>query len=51
MAGAIAGACHGAAAFPATALAVIDAQGLDLPGLADDLYALRQRAARQPPAN
>ena len=41
MTGAVAGACHGAGAFPAAALAVIDAQGLDLPGLADDLYALR----------
>ncbi len=41
MAGAVAGACHGAGAFPAPAIAVIDAQGLDLPSLADDLYALR----------
>jgi ADP-ribosylglycohydrolase len=41
MAGAIAGACGGITAFPAEAIAVIDAQGLDLTGLADDLYALR----------
>ncbi len=41
MAGAIAGACHGVTAFPPEALAVIDAQGLGLAGLADDLYALR----------
>ena len=41
MTGAVAGACHGAGAFPPAALAVIDAQGLGLPGLADDLYALR----------
>jgi ADP-ribosylglycohydrolase len=41
MAGAVAGACHGAGAFPAQATAVIDAQGLDLSSLADDLYALR----------
>ena len=41
MAGAIAGACHGAGSFPPGAIAVIDAQGLGLPGLADDLLALR----------
>jgi ADP-ribosylglycohydrolase len=41
MAGAIAGACHGLAAFPADAVAIIDAQGLDLTALADDLSALR----------
>jgi ADP-ribosylglycohydrolase len=41
MAGAVAGACHGVAAFPPTALAVIDAQDLGLTALADDLYALR----------
>ena len=41
MAGAVAGACHGEAAFPAEAVAVIDAHGLDLPGLARDLLALR----------
>jgi ADP-ribosylglycohydrolase len=41
MAGAVAGACHGTAAFPPEAVAVIDAHGLDLAALADDLYALR----------
>ena len=41
MAGAVAGACHGAGAFPPSALAVIDAQDLGLTALADDLYALR----------
>ncbi len=41
MAGAIAGACHGVTAFPPEAIAVIDAQGLGLAGLADDLYTLR----------
>jgi ADP-ribosylglycohydrolase len=41
MAGAVAGACHGVGAFPADALAVIDAHGLGLTALADDLYALR----------
>ena len=41
MAGAIAGACHGLEAFPAHAIAVIDAHGLDLAALADDLCALR----------
>ncbi len=41
MAGAVAGACHGIAAFPPEAIAVIDANGLDLATLADDLYALR----------
>ena len=41
MAGAIAGACHGVGAFPPEAVAVIDAQDLDLPALADDLLALR----------
>jgi ADP-ribosylglycohydrolase len=41
MAGAVAGACHGLGAFPAGALAVIDAQGLRLTALADDLCALR----------
>jgi ADP-ribosylglycohydrolase len=40
-AGAIAGACHGLEAFPAHAIAVIDAHGLDLAALADDLCALR----------
>ena len=41
MAGAIAGACHGLRAFPARAVAVIDAHGLDLAALAGDLCALR----------
>jgi ADP-ribosylglycohydrolase len=41
MAGAVAGACHGLGAFPSGALAVIDAQGLGLTALADDLRALR----------
>jgi ADP-ribosylglycohydrolase len=44
MAGAIAGACHGVTAFPPEAIAVIDAQGLGLAPLADDLYALRTRS-------
>ena len=44
MAGAVAGACHGAGAFPAHALAVVDAHGLGLAALADDLYALRSAA-------
>src|SRR5580700_6446267 len=41
IAGGVAGACHGVGAFPADAVAVIDAQGLGLAALADDLYALR----------
>jgi ADP-ribosylglycohydrolase len=45
MAGAIAGACHGVTAFPPEAIAVIDAQGLELAALADDLYALRSQPA------
>ncbi len=48
MAGAVAGACHGLDAFPAEAVAVIDAHGLDLAGLAEDLLALRQTAASSP---
>ena len=43
MAGAVGGACHGVEAFPPEAIAAIDAQGLDLATLADDLAALRQR--------
>jgi ADP-ribosylglycohydrolase len=43
MAGAIAGACHGLAAFPPEAVAVIDAQDLSLTSLADDLLTLRGR--------
>jgi ADP-ribosylglycohydrolase len=45
MTGAIAGACHGVGAFPPEAIAVIDAHGLGLADLADDLVVLR---ARQP---
>jgi ADP-ribosylglycohydrolase len=41
MAGAITGACHGVRAFPPEAIAAIDAHGLDLATLADNLYALR----------
>jgi ADP-ribosylglycohydrolase len=41
MAGAVAGACHGMSAFPAHAIATIDAHGLDLARLADSLCALR----------
>ena len=41
MAGAIAGACLGLAAFPPHAVAVIDAQGFALAGLADSLLARR----------
>jgi ADP-ribosylglycohydrolase len=48
MAGAIAGACQGVAAFPPEAVAVIDAHGLGLAGLADDLYALRTRPGGPP---
>jgi len=43
VAGAIAGACAGAEAFPPEAIAVIDAHGLGLAGLADELLALRLR--------
>jgi ADP-ribosylglycohydrolase len=46
MAGAIAGACHGLEAFPPPAVAVIDAQDLDLAPLADNLLALREPAGR-----
>ena len=41
MAGAVAGACHGLAAFPPHAVAVIDAQGFALADLADSLLARR----------
>jgi ADP-ribosylglycohydrolase len=41
MAGAVAGACHGLAAFPAEAVETIDRHQLDLPGLAAALLALR----------
>ena len=47
MAGAIAGACHGAGSFPPEAIAVIDAQGLGLAALAGELLALRGRPGRQ----
>jgi ADP-ribosylglycohydrolase len=47
MAGAIAGACHGAGSFPPEAIAVIDAQGLGLTALAGELLALRGRPGRQ----
>jgi ADP-ribosylglycohydrolase len=43
MAGAIAGACHGAGSFPPEGIAVIDAQGLGLAALAGELLALRGR--------
>jgi ADP-ribosylglycohydrolase len=46
IAGAIAGACHGLEAFPPPAIAVIDAQDLDLVTLASDLLALRSGAAQ-----
>ena len=51
MAGAVAGACHGLAAFPAEAVQVIDRHQLDLPGLADGLLALRRTGTseREPP--
>jgi ADP-ribosylglycohydrolase len=42
MAGAIAGACHGLAAFPSAAVQVIDAHGLGLAELADSLLARRR---------
>ena len=45
MTGAVAGACHGVGAFPPHALAVIDAHGLGLTTLADDLYALRSASS------
>ncbi|HTX29461.1 MAG TPA: ADP-ribosylglycohydrolase family protein [Streptosporangiaceae bacterium] len=48
MAGAIAGGCAGVEAFPPEAIAVIDAHGLGLAGLADDLCALRARIGGQP---
>ncbi len=48
MAGAVAGACHGAGSFPPGAIAVIDAQDLGLPELADDLLTLRQRPGSGP---
>jgi ADP-ribosylglycohydrolase len=44
MAGAVAGACHGMSAFPAHAIAAIDANGLNLADLADSLCDLRRNA-------
>src|SRR5450756_786221 len=44
MTGAIAGACHGLAAFPARAVEVIDAHGFALADLADALLARRRTA-------
>ena len=44
MVGAVSGACHGVGAFPSEVLTVIDAHGLGLTELADDLAALRERA-------
>jgi ADP-ribosylglycohydrolase len=48
MAGAVSGACHGLAAFPADAVAVIHAHSLGLSRLADSLLAIRLRDS--PPA-
>ena len=42
MAGAVAGACHGLAAFPPSAVDIINAQGLGLADLADSLLERRQ---------
>jgi ADP-ribosylglycohydrolase len=42
MTGAIAGACHGLAAFPPQATATVDRAGLGLESLADALFELRQ---------
>jgi ADP-ribosylglycohydrolase len=50
MTGAVAGACQGVTAFPPEAVAVADAHGLGLAGLADDLYALRTRPGDPPDA-
>ena len=47
MAGAIAGACHGAGSFPPETIAAIDAQGLGLAELAGELLALRDRPGSQ----
>jgi len=47
MTGAIAGACHGAGAFPPEAIAAIDAQGLGLAALAGELLALRDRPGNE----
>jgi len=42
MVGAIAGACHGLAAFPPDAIETMDGHGLELAELADSLYQLRK---------
>lgn len=47
--GAIGGACHGLAAFPADAVAVIHAQGLGLSSLADRLLGIRLRTGHGSP--
>jgi ADP-ribosylglycohydrolase len=44
MAGAIAGACHGPSGFPPDAIATVEEHALDLTGLADALYDLREQA-------
>jgi ADP-ribosylglycohydrolase len=49
MAGAVSGACHGLAAFPADAVAVIHAHSLGLSRLADGLLAIRLRG--RPPGD
>jgi ADP-ribosylglycohydrolase len=49
MTGAVSGACHGVEAFPPEALAFVDAHGLGLAALADDLYALRSAAEDNQP--
>jgi ADP-ribosylglycohydrolase len=49
MAGAIAGACHGAGSFPPEAIAAIDAQGLGVAALAGQLLALRDRHGNEAP--
>jgi ADP-ribosylglycohydrolase len=47
MTGAIGGACHGLAEFPAEAVSVIHAHGLGLSRLADNLLALRLHGGRR----
>jgi ADP-ribosylglycohydrolase len=42
IAGSIAGACHGPDGFPPEAIATVEAHGLDLAGLADELYDRRE---------
>ena len=41
MAGAVAGACHGLAAFPPQAVQTVDGNGLRIAELAEGLFALR----------